>query len=170
MKGLSARQQPLLCNYSCSAQFLQTHALVFSRTYTDLSAPDDVKRHKLKPNPWASLVCGQLPLHHGVSIHTHNRINSKVANLLIRKSYTYIYTPMEQPVGAIWGLVSCPRTLRHADQRIRGSEVKLVVNSQSMHKCILLLYLCVLLILFDFWFFKVQSKEDFFVWFCFALG
>ncbi len=43
------------------------------------------------------------------------------ANLLIRNSFTHVHSPVAQPLGAIWGSVSCLRTLRHEDWRKRGS-------------------------------------------------
>lgn len=44
-----------------------------------------------------------------------------------------------------------------------GCRAKLVAYSQPMHKCILIIYLCVLLIYVDLWFLEVQYVGEFFV-------
>ncbi len=92
------------------------------------------------------------PIH--TQIHTQIQAASlQSVKLLIRNSHTHIHTPVEQPSGAIWGSVSCSRTLQHAhrspgDQTtnpligpttrslLRYSLLKVNVHAQSS-RCIL---------------------------------
>ncbi len=53
------------------------------------------------------------------------------AKLLIWNSDTHIHTPMTQPLGAIWGSVSCPRTLQHVDPTFWLVEDPLYLLSHS---------------------------------------
>ncbi len=56
--------------------------------------------------------------------HTHTHTNDRW--LLFKKptclsgTHTHTFTHQWQPSGAIWGSVSCQRTLRHVDRRSRG--------------------------------------------------
>ncbi len=50
--------------------------------------------------------------HKSAFTHSHTHIHAvQTANLPIGNSYTHTHTPVVQPLGAIWGSVSCTRTL-----------------------------------------------------------
>ncbi len=49
-------------------------------------------------------------------VHTVGHTNTRILSA-IRNSFTNIHTPVAQPLGAMWGSVSCPKTLWHVGRR-----------------------------------------------------